>query len=169
MPTYYDGVHRSTYTVSGTLAEVSALIQQREEAGKASWDSSFTYNQEDGTITSATITSRLTIEMPEWSDYNSASQRDREEWDRFWAALDTHEQGHITLAQSYLDHADQALVGHPESEAQWRFDEYMAKIQAESDGYDADTGHGVYYGSFITVEEESEGSESDSYDSDNVN
>ena len=164
MPTHYDGIHRSTYTVTGSLADASATIQQRTEAGKASWDSTYSYNQEDGTITAATITSVLRIEMPEWSGYSAASQRDKDEWDRFWAALDVHEQGHISLAQSFLDNADQALVGYPESEAQSRFDAFMAGVQTESDGYDADTGHGVYYGSFITVEDESSESESSEYE-----
>jgi Bacterial protein of unknown function (DUF922) len=47
---------------------------------------------------------RLTLAeaMPEWSGYCLAGQQGKEEWDRFFAALQAHEQGHIELVAQEL-------------------------------------------------------------------
>jgi hypothetical protein len=153
MPTTYSGPRRDTYTVSGTLADVVATIEQREEAGKATWNPAYTYQQEGGTITSVDVTCELAIEMPVWSDYSSASAEDRAEWDRFLAALEIHEQGHIQLVQAHLDGAESWFLNQPAESASTLWQDGLARLQAESDGYDADTGHGVYYGCSITVSE----------------
>jgi Bacterial protein of unknown function (DUF922) len=149
----YSGPRRDTYAVGGSLADVVAAIQQREEAGKASWNPVYTYNQEDGTITSVDVTCEMAIEMPVWSDYASANAEDRAEWDRFLAALEIHEQGHIQIVQVHLDAVDSWFVGQPASQAAQLWQDGLARLQADSDGYDADTGHGVYYGCSITVSE----------------
>jgi predicted secreted Zn-dependent protease len=106
----------TTYDVGGSdLGEVKDNIwgpngsgpQDSEgdrHAGTASlnYDLGFdwTCQQEDEvciiTITPGTVNITLGCEIlvPNWTGYEQASEENQQEWDRFRAALDTHEQGH---------------------------------------------------------------------------
>jgi len=152
MGTSYSGPQQSTYTVSGTLSEVVDAIQQREEAGKTTWQVSYTYQQgDDGNISSVDFTCALFIEMPYWSTYSSATAEEQAEWDRFYAALDAHEQGHVQIAQYTMDTADAYFVGSPASDADRLFQELLTTLQSQSDAFDTDTNHGINAGCTITV------------------
>ena len=157
MPTNYTGPVRHTYTISGSLADVVATIEAQEEAGKTTWPCTYSVTPgDDGTIASATIECTINIEMPVWSGYSSAPPADQAEWDRFYAALEAHEQGHVDIVHAWLDNAAYAwLEGKPFDEAQSIFDSLMANVQYQSDQYDLGNNHGIDEGCTITYTEPS--------------
>jgi predicted secreted Zn-dependent protease len=152
MGTTYSGPTQRTYTVSGSLSDAVDAIVQREEAGKTTWQVSYTYQPgDDGNIASVEFTCAFAIEMPVWSGYSSATPEEQAEWDRFYAALDAHEQGHVQIAQYIMDTADPFFVGSPTSDADRIFQELLTTLQSQSDAFDTDTNHGINTGCTITV------------------
>ena len=163
MAATFTNVNRVTYPVGGsTLSEALDEMSAREEAGAASWQPNLSYAfGDDGTVTSATIEVTLTIEMPEWSGYANANNAQRAEWDRWYAALLAHEEGHIQLARDYLTDADSALIGLTENEAQTRFQQICSDLQVASDSYDEGTDHGRTAGTIMDLNADPSESESE--------
>jgi len=141
----------STYSVSGqTLADVAAALAHLPEAGHTTWPATFDYAADgNGVITSATVTVRRCITLPQWDGHSSATAAAQTEWDRFAAALQAHETGHSDLVEQYLQYLDQHLVGQPATQAQSIFDNALSALQAASDAYDQQTNHGQSTGTVI--------------------
>jgi predicted secreted Zn-dependent protease len=137
-----------------TLAEVARLISEQPEAGKAEWWPHLDYRTAEGVVTEATVTVTTRILMPRWPEYTSAAPAPRQEWDRFWVALDHHERGHLALVHQYLDGLDHRLHGFSESDAQQAWADALAALAAASDSYDAQTDHGRNDGTVIDVDVE---------------
>jgi len=138
------------YNVPGhTLTEAATVIASMAEAGKAEWWPQFSYTSDDDTVSSVTVSVPQRKTMPHWEGYADASQPMRDEWDRFWRALDTHEQGHFDLVTSHLGGLDQLLVGQPVSDVQRIFNDAVAGLDAASSAYDVHTSHGVAQGTSI--------------------
>ena len=163
MAATFSNVNRVTYPVGGsTLSEACDEMSARDEAGHATWEPNLQYAfDNDGKVTSATITVTLTIEMPEWSGYANANNDQRAEWDRWYAALLAHEEGHIQLARDYLTEADSALVGLTENEAQTRFQQICSDLQVASDSYDDGNDHGRSAGTIMNLDADPSESESE--------
>ncbi len=97
------------------------------------------------------MTVALKITMPVWDGYSAATQAEKTEWDRFLAALELHEQGHIDIARRDMATIDQVMVGRTEAEAAHEFQHAVAAVQATSDAYDTSTDHGRNNGTIITI------------------
>lgn len=140
------------YDVPGhTLTEAATVISSMAEAGKAEWWPQYSYESESGFVSSATVTVAQRKTMPRWHGYTDASSAVQAEWDRFWQALDAHEQGHFDLVSSYLANLDQVLVGQPVHDVQRVFNDALATLNAASTAYDAQTSHGVTQGTTIDL------------------
>ena len=63
MPTRYSEPHHRTYTVSGSLEEVAAVIEGRKEAGTTEWEPLLTWESGDSKTT-ATSTTHLPSTAP---------------------------------------------------------------------------------------------------------
>jgi len=135
---------RKTYPVSGaTLAEAATEIEARDEAGLTEWNPKLDYKTDDqGVVTSATVVVDLTVTMPDWPGAAKLAKAARAEWDRFYGALQRHEQGHVDLAHKFLSGLGSSLVGKTEAEANAALNEAVQKLQEASDAYDVDTDHG---------------------------
>jgi len=163
MPTNYTGPVRHTYNIDGSLADVVATLEAMQaanrEAAETTWPCSLSADHEDGVITSATISCTLNITMPVWTGYSSATAEAKAQWDAFQTALEAHEQGHVDIAKTWLDNADQAFVGRSFEERQTYMDDLMNALQSQSDAYDTSTDHGINTGCTITVTEQAEEAE----------
>jgi predicted secreted Zn-dependent protease len=150
VPTTIHDPERVTYDVSApTLAEAARLIAEMDEAGRAEWWPHLDYDTEAGVLSAVTVTVPTRITMPRWPEYTSAAQACREEWDRFWVALDHHEQGHIALVRQHLDGLHRRLRGLPESEAAQAWEDALGALNQASESYDAQTDHGRNQGTVI--------------------
>jgi predicted secreted Zn-dependent protease len=141
----------TTYDVSGaTLADVGAAISHRTEAGSCTWNPTYTTTVDaDGKVDSFTVTCPYTIEMPNWTDKSGASPEAQAEWDRWYAALQTHEQGHYEATAWVFDNMDDTMLGLTPDEATGQFGKFVYDAQQCSDRYDTDTNHGLNYGTVM--------------------
>jgi predicted secreted Zn-dependent protease len=139
----YSNVHGST------LAAVASVISQEDEAGKAEWWPSYSLTGDDPP--SATVTVKTRITMPRWSEYDSACQAEKDEWDRFIAALEAHEQGHIDLVKQHLSGIDDQMAGQSADAAKQVWLSALGDLQAASDSYDVDSDHGRNQGTIINL------------------
>lgn len=154
MATEFSDVQWTAYSVQGeTLADVVAAISTLPEAGKAEWNPRYDYEtDENGTVNEVTVIVGWTITMPQWDGYDAASDSAKGEWDRFYAALEAHEMGHLALADQYLRELDQQMIGKTVDEAKSVFESTLQALQAESDAYDHRTDHGRNDGTNIDVD-----------------
>ncbi len=154
MTATFGDVTRDYYTVDGaTLQEVYDVLSTRDEAGSAVWVPNLATAFDDGgLVTSATVTVGLTITMPQWSGYSAASAAAKAEWDRWYAALEAHEQGHISLARQHLENSDAGLVGLAEADARTTFQATCDALQTASNAYDDQTKNGRNTGTIMQVD-----------------
>jgi predicted secreted Zn-dependent protease len=62
-------------------------------------------------IDSVTPKYTTVITTPNWTDKNSGSCKAQREWDRFVAAVNTHESGHVTLTKNFAPKIGDPLAG----------------------------------------------------------
>ena len=141
----------TNYDVSGqTLADVAAAISHLPEAGTCAWHASYTYTTDtDGKIDSFPVTCPYTITMPNWTDKASASTEAQAEWDRWYAALEKHERGHIDATAWMFDNMDDTMIGLTPTDAEGQFGKFVYDAQQASDRYDTDTNHGLNEGTVM--------------------
>lgn len=143
--------------VSGaTLADVVAVLSGRDEAGHCTWDWptwDFEAVSDDGHPRVLRMSMTVTIEMPRWVERGTASPAEQAEWDRFYRALLAHERGHERRAVTSARALYERLLRTRARDLETAFENGKARIQAESDAYDAATHHGMKPppGTIITV------------------
>ena len=89
--------------------------------------------------------------MPQWVEYGSASQPEKDEWDRFIAALEAHEQGHIDIVKQQLSGIDEQMAGQSPDAAKQIWQNALSDLQSASDNYDAQSDHGRNQGTIIDL------------------
>jgi predicted secreted Zn-dependent protease len=143
---------RSLRDVDGsTLTDVAATIAQDDESAKTEWFPRYSVETTGDTVSSAAIIVETRITMPRWRGYTTASQPERQEWDRFWLALEAHELGHIELAKSHLCMVDGQLMGASLDSASQIWSAAVDALNAASDAYDLETDHGRTQGTVIDI------------------
>lgn len=139
----YSDVHGSS------LAAVAAVISQQDEAGKAEWFPTYVLTADDPPAVTVTVKTKIT--MPRWREYGSVSQAEKDEWDRFFAALQAHEQGHIDLVKQQLSGIDDQMTGNSPDAAKQTWGSALRDLQSASDNYDTQTDHGRNQGTIIDL------------------
>jgi Bacterial protein of unknown function (DUF922) len=150
MPVQFNDTEQVCSDVHGTtLVAVATLISQMDEAGKAEWFPTYTLTADDPPTVSVTVNTRIT--MPRWVEYGSASQPEKDEWDRFIAALEAHEQGHIDIVKQQLSGIDEQMAGPSPDAAKQIWQNALSDLQSASDNYDAQSDHGRNQGTIIDL------------------
>lgn len=159
--TTFNAAARESYDVWGsTLQEVVDAISQYPEAGAAEWFPAYNVECDDsGTVVRATVTVDQRITMPNWVDYPNASDAAKAEWDRFSAALEAHEQGHLDIVRQQLEGLDEQLVGLTPADAEAAFQAAVAQLQQASNDYDTSTDHGRSTGTVVDLDADQRGGE----------
>jgi len=135
-----------------SLDEVADHIERMAEAGQTHWTPSYQVMRWGGnTIQAVQVDVRTTVTMPHWAGSAGAPPEEQAEWERFVAALHTHEQGHIDLVVQYLEYVDTLLEGVTEQTAAQQWHDNLMALQAASDAYDAGNDHGRNAGTTITL------------------
>jgi predicted secreted Zn-dependent protease len=112
MSTEFRDTERTTYDLQGhTLSELAEEIAGREESAQTEWFPSHSYTTTGQQLGTAEVMVRTKITMPRWSSYDSAPDADQREWDRFFSALQAHEQGHVDLVLQHLTNIDEQFSG----------------------------------------------------------
>ena len=133
----------SSYTVSGTLRQAAEAVAARPEAG-ATITQPFLNMAPDGRWpTHVQVTVTQVVVLPEWDGKASATQNQRNEWDRFKAAITAHENGHVATDVKAFANAHvkiKAKKSRPEGETE--FDTIATQSDTDNGSFDAKTDHG---------------------------
>lgn len=140
---------RSTYAVSGSLADAANTVSARTEAGSETSTPSLDTVTDDGRIVSATVTVAQAIELPSWSGRAGGTATQQAEWDRFSAALSAHEDGHVAKDVAAWAGAHRKIVGKSEKGGNDTLDAISAAADKANDDYDTATKHGLTQGTGI--------------------
>ena len=96
----------------------------------------------DGWPSHVQVTVTQVVELPEWDGKAAATQGQRNEWDRFKAAITAHENGHVAIDKTAYANAHGKIRAKKTREAaNAEYDTIVAKDQADNDTYDGDA-HG---------------------------
>ena len=144
---------QTDYAVSASsLADVLAAISGREEAGYVGWTQAMTSSAPNGpTVETVSVKVDITLEMPAWAPPSSMLPRARAEWNRWYAALLAHEQGHIQIVHDVYDGLAKRLIGKTPAAATAAFNAAKASLTTRSAAYDTKTGHGLKTGTILDV------------------
>jgi len=130
----------SPFTVSGTLREAANAVAARPEAGATITAPDMVTG--DGWPSHVQVTVTQVVELPEWDGKAAATQGQRNEWDRFKAAITAHENGHVAIDKTAYANAHGKIRAKKTREAaNTEYDTIVAKDQADNDTYDGDA-HG---------------------------
>lgn len=153
MPVNFADPERASYPLDGdSLASVAQLVSQKDEAAKTEWFPTYTYELNGSVLSSVTVTVATRITMPEWTTCGSASQPEKDEWDSFLRALESHEQGHLDLVRQHLSDIDEQMAGQSLNEAASIWSGALSDLEMASDDYDRQSDHGRNQGTVINLD-----------------
>jgi uncharacterized protein DUF922 len=142
------------YDVSGSLRTVANAIAARKEAGSVTptmTTDTTTWEPPGGTekVKEARVTVDQVLELPNWTDKANATANQQKEWDRFFAAITTHENGHVAIDKTSFAGTHSKMIGQTPADAKTKADAVEAQATTDNDTYDTTNGHGVKQGTGI--------------------
>jgi predicted secreted Zn-dependent protease len=147
----------SSYNLNGSdLSAAIAYLDMRHACWGEYRDNS-AYDITGGTggnVTEVTVTASPTIAMPRWRGYAQASDADRAEWDRMFAALTRHENAHHNVYRRVANNFRTALRrmrGLTDAQLQTEFDNFLGRVNNEQGAYDRRTRNGANQGVTLTA------------------
>ena len=133
----------SSYTVSGTLRQAANAVAARPEAGATITTPDVNMPLDDSWPTHVQVTVTQVILLPEWDGKAAATQNQRNEWDRFKAAITAHENGHVAKdVKAFANAHAKVKAKKTRAEGEAEFDAIITQANTDNDTYDADTDHG---------------------------
>ena len=161
----------STYTLDA--ADFESAVNQMNARGEwgmgGAKDIAYTSGtvNEDGIVSSVTITATLFTTLPNWTQLSSKPQAVQDEWNRMLGALRGHENHHVSIGRTHLEGLRTALAAIHEDDLATTWSEKMTALQDAQNEYDASTTSGQTEGVVLDYgveqppeEEEEEGEES---------
>lgn len=143
-------VSDTTFNVAGEFATMAADLAARPEAGSVTSQVSDIYLEPiPGPIKLANITVTETRSLPVWTERGAPSPEQVAEWDRFRAALATHEQTHIDIDTKAFANVHTKAIGVSEAKANERIDAVIAAAEVSNAEFDTKTDHGRNAGTKI--------------------
>ena len=144
----------SPYDVSGSLRTVANAVAARPEAGSVTATPSKdteTWAPAGGVekVTAARVTVAQVMELPNWTDKSGATKNQQAEWDRFHAAITTHEAGHVAKDKTSFAGTHAKIVGQTPSDADTALTTATTTAKTDNDAYDAGNDHGLKQGTGI--------------------
>ncbi|MEH1898048.1 MAG: DUF4157 domain-containing protein [Nostoc sp.] len=88
--------------------------------------------------------------MPVWTELDQQCEPVKKEWARFYSALDTHENGHISIDEKAFKDLHKKLLGKKPLEADKIFNDTYTQANTDNNTYDTTTKHGLTQGTGVT-------------------
>ncbi|MBN3890485.1 MAG: DUF4157 domain-containing protein [Nostoc sp. JL31] len=151
--------NNTTITASGkniTEAITNLTSQGKGEAGSvtcAPTKDVKTYQAEDQSdeiVYEADILVTETKAMPIWTELDQQCEPVKKEWARFYSALDTHENGHISIDEKAFKDLHKKLLGKTTLASDKIFNDTYAQANTDNNAYDTTTKHGLTQGTAVT-------------------
>ncbi|MDZ8031664.1 eCIS core domain-containing protein [Nostoc sp. DedSLP04] len=149
----------ATITASGkniTEAITNLTSQGKGEAGSVTCAPAKdvkTYQAEDKSdeiVYEADVLVTETKAMPVWTELDQQCEPVKKEWARFYSALDTHENGHISIDEKAFKDLHKKLLGKTTSASDKIFNDTYAQANTDNNAYDTTTKHGLTQGTGVT-------------------
>ncbi|MEH1813799.1 MAG: DUF4157 domain-containing protein [Nostoc sp.] len=149
----------ATITASGkniTEAITNLTSQGKGEAGSVTCAPAKdvkTYQAEDKSdeiVYEADVLVTETKAMPVWTELDQQCEPVKKEWARFYSALDTHENGHISIDEKAFKDLHKKLLGKTTSASDKIFNDTYAQANTDNNTYDTTTKHGLTQGTGVT-------------------
>lgn len=141
---------KSSYTVSGTLRQAADAVAARKEAGATSTTPDLVSADNGTRMTQAQVTVAQVVELPEWDGKASATQNQQAEWDRFKAAITTHEAGHVaTDVKAFGGAHTKILAKKTLADSNAEFNAIVTQANTDNDTFDTGNDHGRNAGTKI--------------------
>ncbi|MEH1970856.1 eCIS core domain-containing protein [Nostoc sp.] len=149
----------ATITASGkniTEAITNLTSQGKGEAGSvtcAPEKDVKTYQAEDQSdeiVYEANVLVTETKAMPVWTELDQQCEPVKKEWARFYSALDTHENGHISIDEKAFKDLHKKVLGKTTSAADKIFNDTYTQANTDNNAYDTTTKHGLTQGTGVT-------------------
>ena len=147
------------YTVKGNdLESALASLETRDEWGHFQGDLSYdSKGDAAGNVTSVVVKPTFTLTMPSWPAASKQPKACKAEWERMYAALRKHEDGHRSIFEkgvAKLETDLKGLAAATHSEIDALVNQALSDIQAAHNSYDAKTKHGQTEGVKLTITDE---------------
>ena len=149
----------STFTVSNatenrdeeSLNDVATALSNKTEAGSTLPTMGDIKTDLDGNskVLKAAVTVTETVTLPKWTKYDKQCDRHKAEWDRFSAALKTHEDSHVAIDRKWFENITSKLIGLKDSDVDAKLAAIQAQAQKDNEDYDTANGHGTKNGTNI--------------------
>ncbi len=149
----------ATLTASGktiTEAITNLTSQGKGEAGSVTCTPARDFktyqadDKADPVVYEADVQVTETKAMPVWTELNQQCEPVKKEWTRFYGALDTHENGHISRDEKAFTNLHTKLLGKKEADANKIFNDTTTKADTDNAAYDTATQHGLTQGTAVT-------------------
>jgi predicted secreted Zn-dependent protease len=150
-----DGAEVTYYDVSGTtIDQVAAALQRAGRkwghgGGKIKLDIPADFPSSH----SVTVSAKLTIDLPQWKQYEQARDPEKMAWNRMFRKLRDHEDGHVEIAVAAAGKLAEDLIGQTTAQALKMLDAAVRRMKSEQQKLDDATDHGakpgVKYGDVI--------------------
>lgn len=140
----------SSYTVSGTLRQAAEAVAARPEAGQTLTSPVLNMAPTGKWPVHVQVIVGQAVLLPEWDGKASATQNQRNEWDRFKAAITAHEAGHVATDVKAFANAHGKIRAKPtRAEGNEEFDTISTQADTDNDAFDVRTDHGRNQGTTI--------------------
>ncbi len=172
---YYDVLGQSLREVNEHMFSGTPVVSNGEKFAAScrpviAWNVTYAAGGGWCTITSVSVSARITYTMPRWAGYSGASFDKQERWDSFFTRLILHEEGHGRIAREAVKKVEQGVVGLKRRscrELKEAIDEMYAgllqQLKESNAQYDARTEHGDVQDAVLDVKQliakEEEGNE----------
>ncbi len=140
----------TSYTVSGTLREAANAVAARPEAGATITTPDMVMPADGKWPTHVQVVVTQVVELPEWDGKAAATQNQRNEWDRFKAAITAHENGHVaTDVKAFANAHVKIKAKKTRAEGEAEYDRIVTASDTDNAAFDAGNDHGRSAGTNI--------------------
>jgi hypothetical protein len=134
-------VHGATLSLVGAAMSSSGT----GEAGSVQPtlpDPLYEYDDKGEKVTKVAVTVIETKKMPVWAELGQQCQPVKDEWNRFYSALDKHEEEHVAIDRKHYTDVHKKLIGKPKEVAWAKLDAVTEAANLENEAHDLSTRHG---------------------------
>lgn len=141
---------------------LAALNARGGPHGQAEWKVSYQYEPRRVgrycSVGSLTITQSMVMNLPRWSAPPGAPARLVAQWQRYVAALRTHEEGHLAIGRELAHELKRSLAvtrapcEQLEKSVKSQFDLLHERFRARDRSYDFETAHGRTQGAVLATD-----------------
>lgn len=150
--TIYSPIHYTTYLITAETLHQAVAVMNPDEAGVTKWRTRFEPEVDSNNIvTKVKVYVNIKVTLPRWPGAQNLPKAQKDEWDRFYLALQKHEDQHAAIVKGEMANVASQLLGKSNADALIYFQDKEIKLQNANDAFDKRTDHGKNQGTVIDL------------------